>query len=145
MGLLETDLQPGDHLCVRRHGLFYSHHGIYMGNGRVVHYTGQEGKEKKNPNVKETGLEEFLRGGTLKRRNYKKRHSPTETLKVVERYLADDNYSLLFNNCEHFATYCVTGRRKSRQIKQAVGGVAVIMGAIAGIAIRKRKQNRNTT
>ena len=145
MGLRETDLRPGDHLYVRRHGLFYSHHGVYRGNGRVVHYTGQGGKEKRNPKVKDTDLHEFLRGGTLRRRSYRKRLPASETMKIVEKYLSDDNYSLLFNNCEHFAAYCATGKRESRQVKRALGGIAMAIGAIGGVAVRSRRRKKNTT
>jgi len=77
MGLSEKDLNLGDHIYVRR--LLYSHHGIYAGDGNVIHYTGEE-KEKKDPLVRETIIEDFLKGGKLRRRNYKKHLPPSETL-----------------------------------------------------------------
>lgn len=68
MILSKEDLNLGGHIYVRR--LLYSHHGIYDGDGNVVHYTGAE-KEKKDPLVKETDIEDFLKGGKLRRRDYK--------------------------------------------------------------------------
>jgi cell wall-associated NlpC family hydrolase len=65
MSLSEKDLKLGDHIYVRR--LVYSHHGIYMGDGTVIHYTGEE-KEKKDPLIRETGIEYFLKGRKPKRR-----------------------------------------------------------------------------
>ncbi len=59
MDLSEKDLNLGDHIWVRRKRLLYSHHGIYAGDGNVIHYSGEE-KEKKDPLIKETDLEEFL-------------------------------------------------------------------------------------
>ena len=46
MILTEKDLNHGDHIYVKRKRLLYSHHGIYAGEGTVIHYKGAE-KEKK--------------------------------------------------------------------------------------------------
>ncbi|KAK6936422.1 LRAT domain [Dillenia turbinata] len=35
----ENELQPGDHIYSYRRAHIFSHHGIYVGNGRVIHYT----------------------------------------------------------------------------------------------------------
>lgn len=142
--LFEIDLQPGDHVYVRRYSRFYSHHGIYMGNNRVVHHTGLGEKEKKNPSVKVTGLEEFLKGSTLRRCNYKERLPNDETLKLVREYLTDGDYSLIFNNCEHFATYCATGKKKSRQVRFAISSsLVIILGAMSSLIIHDRKRKKN--
>ena len=97
MRLIEKDLNPGDHIYVKRRGLLYSHHGIYAGNGNVIHYTGAE-KEKKDPSVTNTDIEEFLKDGRLKRRDYKKRLPYSETLNLAKWPLSDNGYSLTFNN-----------------------------------------------
>ena len=34
--------------------------------------------------------------------------------------IGEQDYNLLFNNCEHFATWCKTGRHRSSQIDSAV-------------------------
>jgi hypothetical protein len=138
MSLSEKDLNPGDHIYVRR--LVYSHHGIWAGDGTVIHYTG-EAKEKKDPLIRETDIEAFLKGGKLKRRDYKKRLPSPETLSLAKKHLSNKNYSLALNNCEHFATYCATGKRKSRQLREAVGGLAGIALTITGTIIQiKRKK-----
>jgi cell wall-associated NlpC family hydrolase len=138
MSLLEKDLNRGDHIYVRR--LVYSHHGIYTGNGTAIHYTGEE-KEKKYPRIRETTIEDFLKGGRLKRRTYTKRLPPAKTISLAKKHLSDNRYSLAFNNCEHFATYCATGKRKSRQLRKAVGGLVGIALTITGTIIQiKRKK-----
>ena len=138
MSLSEKDLNLGDHIYVRR--LVYSHHGIYTGDGNVIHYTGEE-KEKKDPLIRETDIEAFLKGGKLRRRDYKKRLPPSETLSLAKKPLSDNRYSLAFNNCEHFATYCATGKRKSRQLREAVSGLVGIALTITGTIIQiKRKK-----
>ena len=141
MSLSEKDLNLGDHIYVRR--LVYSHHGIYAGDGDVIHYTGEE-KEKKDPLIRETDIEAFLKAGKLRRRDYKKRLPPSETLSIAKKHLSDNSYSLAFNNCEHFATYCATGKRKSRQLREAVGGLVGIALTITGtiIQIKRTKKTR---
>ncbi len=137
MGLTEEDLNPGDHIYVKRRGLLYSHHGIYVGNGKVVHYTGAE-KEKKDPLVINTTIEGFLKGGRLRRHDYRKRLSYSETLTLIKKHISENSYSLPFNNCEHFATYCATGKKKSRQVHRAVGALAGVTLALTGAIIRKK-------
>lgn len=130
----EAELLPGDHLCVKRKGRFYTHHGIYLGNGRVIHVSGSL-REKIDPEVRETDLPGFLKGGPLKRREHKKRRPAAETTRIAEQRLADKEYSMLWNNCEHFATYCATGKRKSSQVRRAVSGLGTLAGGVAVVIL----------
>ena len=139
MSLSEKDLNLGDHIYVRR--LVYSHHGIYAGDGNVIHYTGEE-KEKKDPLIRETDIEDFLKGGKLRRRNYKKRLPPSATLSLAKKHLSKNSYSLALNNCEHFATYCATGKKKSRQLREAVGGLVGIALTITGTIIQIKRAKK---
>ncbi|UCE55153.1 MAG: lecithin retinol acyltransferase family protein [Desulfobacterales bacterium] len=140
MRLIEEDLKYGDHIYVRRKGLFYSHHGIYAGKGTVIHFKGAV-KEKKDPVVIKTDIESFLNGGKLKRRDYKKRLPHVETLGIAKEHLSKKGYSLAFNNCEHFAAYCATGKKKSVQVHNVVG---VIVGATLAIAAFIGKKRTRT-
>ncbi len=92
MSLSEKDLNLGDHIYVRRR--VYSHHGIYARDGNVIHYTGEE-KEKKDPLIRETDIEDFLKGGKLRRRDYKKRLPPSESLSLAKKHLSSKGLSLL--------------------------------------------------
>ncbi len=126
-GRLETVL-PGDHIYVRRNGRFYAHHGIYVGKGKVIHLAGQI-REKINPEVHETNLSKFLKGGLLRRRDHKKKLPASETIRIAREQLSVKSYSMIWNNCEHFATYCATGNKKSRQVKRALTGLSAV-GAV---------------
>ena len=139
MSLSKEDLNLGDHIYVRR--LLFSHHGIYAGDGNVIHYTGEE-KEKKDPLVRETIIEDFLKGGKLRRRNYKKHLPPSETLSLAKKHLSNNGYSITLNNCEHFASYCATGKKKSKQVRKAIGGVLGIALAITGTIIRVKRTKK---
>ena len=141
MRLIEKDLNYGDHIFVRRKGLLYSHHGIYAGEGTVIHFKGAE-KEKKDPVVRKTDIENFLNGGKLKRRDYKKRLPCAETLRIARAHLSKEGYSLAFYNCEHFATYCATGKKKSAQVRRAASGFIAVALAVTGTIIRKKKTKK---
>lgn len=56
---------------MRRSG--YYHHGIYIGNGEMVHFDGSpadQGADAAAVRVRRTGMEEFLRGGLPELRIY---------------------------------------------------------------------------
>ena len=42
------------------------------------------------------------------------------TLRRAMSRLGEQNYNLLFNNCEHFATWCKTGRHRSEQVDSVI-------------------------
>lgn len=101
-----------DHLQVpRQHGLF-QHHGIDLGDGTVAHYL--EGRE-----ILRSTTEEFGRSQPISVVAYE--HDacspPGVTLRRAMGRLGEQNYNLLFNNCEHFAHWCKTGRHRSRQVE----------------------------
>ncbi|KAJ7959997.1 NC domain-containing family protein [Quillaja saponaria] len=50
MGVLSNkidkeELKPGDHIYSWRHAYIYAHHGIYVGDGKVIHFTRGAGQE----------------------------------------------------------------------------------------------------
>jgi HRAS-like suppressor 3 len=60
----EGRFQPGDHLKVRRPG--YWHHGIYVGDGRVVQFGGSV-FDKPHARIAEVPFVEFERRGRAER------------------------------------------------------------------------------
>lgn len=62
----------GAHLISPRNG--YSHHGIYVGSGRVIHYAGCANDHETGP-VEETDLQTFAQGKGFRTA----RHSRAET------------------------------------------------------------------
>ena len=128
-GLTETDLLHGEHIYVKRKGRFYTHHGIYMGDGKVIHFAGSI-REKIDPVVHETDLFRFLKDGILRRRDYKQRLLASETIRIAREQLSDRSYSMVWNNCEHFATYCATGKKKSQQVKRVLSGLGTVAAGV---------------
>ena len=54
---MQPDWPLGTHLTTPRRG--YVHHGIYAGDGRVIHYAGYHRAFRRGP-VQETTLEHFV-------------------------------------------------------------------------------------
>jgi hypothetical protein len=131
-------MSRGDHIYVRR-SAGYTHHGIDCGDENVIHFTGEPGMEKIHACIARTPLERFLDGGELHIRPYGKRDDADVTLQRAESRLGDTGYHLVTNNCEHFATWCCTGRPASEQVRgvgslTAHGAVATAtVGATSGV------------
>jgi len=52
--------------------------------------------------------------------------SPKETIERAKSRLGEREYSLPFNNCEHFAIWCKTGLSKSEQVDSILSALDVI-------------------
>ena len=106
-------MATADHLQVpRRHGLF-NHHGIDLGDGTVAHYL--EGRE-----ILRSPVSEFSQGEVLSVMDHADASPAGVTLRRAMSRLGEQNYNLLFNNCEHFATWCKTGRHRSEQVDSVI-------------------------
>ena len=121
-------MSAADHLQVpRQHGLFL-HHGIDLGDGSVAHYL--EGRE-----ILRSPLADFSRGEPVAVVPYAAGDcSPAGvTLRRAMGRLGEQNYNLLFNNCEHFAHWCKTGRHRSAQVEDLLH-----TGRLGALAIGQR-------
>ena len=117
----------------------YLHHGIDLGDETVVH---ARPHDFRNPfgggRVVRTSRVEFAEGRSVRVRNEPPASFPAD--EVAARALAHvgrEGYDLVIDNCEHFATWCATGRRSSRQVDIVVGRVAAgVSRAAAAISAR---------
>lgn len=104
------EAKKGDHLKVKRieYDLgrnLYTHHGIYCGDGQVIHYL-REG-------VRITSLEEFAAGEKihiLSDSQSPKRYDSDEIVSRGKSRLYECDYNLINNNCENFARWCRNGK-----------------------------------
>jgi len=122
----EARLRAGDHLRVWT-GLYW-HHGIYAGGGRVVEYANWF----HGGVVRVVEFERFVRGRAVET---VEDNGGLDAADVVARALGrvgEPGYDVLFNNCEHFATWCRTGRAQSRQVGRVKR--AAVVGLVTGAA-----------
>jgi hypothetical protein len=112
-------LRPGEepplaaHLVTPR--TLYSHHGIYVGGGRVIHYAGLANGLWRGP-VEDVSLERFARGRGIRIRSEKPRFDSRRVVERARSRLGERRYRLLTNNCEHFCAWVLRGESCSRQV-----------------------------
>ncbi len=113
-------MAKGDRIYVYRNlwqldGL-YRHHGIDCGDGTVIHY------RKPSETIERTTLETFSKGNPVYVADYGEGfgYIPNVVVERAESRLGERKYNLLFNNCEHFASWCKTGVSESQQVKDFV-------------------------
>jgi hypothetical protein len=108
----------GDQIYTQRDFLtmegVYEHHGIDCGDGTVIHY------RKGTETITRTSLEEFTDGRPIYAKHYKVSYIPDVVIRRAESRLGEQQYNLLYNNCEHFATWCKTGVSRSEQVEDFV-------------------------
>lgn len=94
----------------------YQHHGIDCGDGTVIHY------RKPSEIIQRTSIETFARGNPIYVKQYAQGFCfiPDVVVERAASRLGENNYNLLFNNCEHFANWCKTGFSDSRQVRDFV-------------------------
>jgi hypothetical protein len=91
----------------------YKHYGLDCGDRTVIHY------RKPSETIERTSLETFSRGNPIYMAKYSDGfgYIPDVVVERAKSRLGEQKYNLLFNNCEHFASWCKTGISDSKQIK----------------------------
>lgn len=91
--------QLADHLITYRLG--FTHHGLYIGNNQVIHY--------EKGSIHYDSMENFTKNMdtfVLPEEESPLRYSPEEVINRGKSRLGEDQYHLIFNNCEHFVRWC---------------------------------------
>ncbi|MNF87223.1 NC domain protein [compost metagenome] len=102
----EAEPELGDHLVVQRLG--YLHHGIYVGNERVIHFS--------DGYIKKGRIDEFKGVSTLNIEPTVLTYSPeTAVLRACSK-LGLSSYNVFSNNCEHFVNWCRNGGKYTDSI-----------------------------
>ncbi len=104
----------GAHLVTGR--ALYTHHGIYVGAGRVVHYGGFAAGLRRRP-VEDVSLEQFGRSRGIRIRGGAAHFGREQVVERARSRLGESDYRLLTNNCEHFSEWCLRGRSCSHQVE----------------------------
>ncbi|MEI6709307.1 MAG: lecithin retinol acyltransferase family protein [Methylococcales bacterium] len=112
----------GDHLVTPRTG--YTHHGIYIGNGEVIHYSGFANGQSTGT-ICITTVKAFANGHDVSvREHFFRRYDATESVERAHSRLGEDWYNVLINNCEHFVNWCVNGLHSSDQVNSLIAAAA---------------------
>lgn len=118
---LDQPLGTGDEPPLASHLVspraFFTHHGIYIGNGRVIHYAGLVRGLWRAP-VEDVSLECFARGRRIQVRRDARRFAAGEVVERARSRLGERRYRLLSNNCEHFCNWALRGENRSTQVER---------------------------
>ena len=109
---------PGDIIKAFR-GVYF-HFGVYVGNGKVVHFcsTGANELDPLSADIQETTYARFSKGDTVTVDNMEMATYGREQIVQRARSMIGTKlgtYNLLSNNCEHFANWCRCGKLVSHQ------------------------------
>jgi hypothetical protein len=111
----EQSAPLGSHVVTPRRG--YLHHGIYVGDGGVVHYAGLANGLLRG-SVEETSLAGFGRGHPIWiKSDAPSTFEPREVIRRARSRVGEDSYRLFTNNCEHFCEWCLRGEPRSYQVE----------------------------
>jgi len=127
--------ETGSHLVSPRRG--YMHHGIYVGEGKVVHYAGLA-SGKFRGRIVEVSLAQFADGRSVWTRNsHLPAFAPQEVIRRARARVGENRYRILRNNCEHFCEWCLRGESRSYQVERFLAARPVMrhmFGLISSVA-----------
>ena len=106
-------LEPGAELIVDHLG--YRHHGIYVGDGLVIHYAGWVRYSRGL--IEAVTVRDFAGGCPVHvgRVPAESMHGEDIVRRARSR-LGERCYDVLRNNCEHFCNWCQVGESRSKQV-----------------------------
>lgn len=127
--------QSGDMIRVLSGSIY--HYGIYVSDSEVIQFGLPPAAR---PTVKDseirviaTDIETFMQGGLpevaeFDRKEKRKNRPPALVVDYARSRIGSDGYHILYNNCEHFAYECVTGKPYSSQVDDVREQIRGMMG-----------------
>jgi hypothetical protein len=139
--LRDENPQSGSHLISPRRG--FLHHGIYVGDGKVVHYAGLVRGPFRGP-IEEVSLAQFACGRSVwTRRANLPAFDPQEVIRRARSRVGENHYRILRNNCEHFCEWCLRGESRSYQVERFLSSrpaLGVMLGVMS-LAVGNRSRS----
>lgn len=124
--------QLGAHLVTPRFA--YAHHGVYVGDGTVVHYGGFPCHWRRGP-VEEISLKLFAQGHPVWVRPARPSGLPSaEIVRRARSRLGENRYRLFSNNCEHLSEWCVNDEHCSPQVERFLTQLRRVSRALSDVA-----------
>jgi len=130
----ESLLRPGEEPPLASHLItpraLYTHHGIYIGNGRVIHYSGLAYGWRRGA-VEDVPLERFAHGHSIRVRCDRHCFDPCAVVERARSRLGERSYRILTNNCEHFCSWALRDESRSWQVDRLRAAPRVIRHAMS--------------
>lgn len=144
------DPAPGDMIRVQLGGIY--HYGIYVSDDEVIQFGLAPNRRQllhdSQVRVLASDIDDFLAGGFLEvcefdRKERKKNRKPKDVVAYARSKLGMGGYSILYNNCEHFANQCISGEHISRQaedVRQLFRNMPIVDVYLAALPEREMGQ-----
>lgn len=130
MDRAENKLPIGCHLVTPRR--CYMHHGIYLGESEVIHYSGIRRSLKPGP-IEVTDLQGFADGKPLWIVQEPCHYSSSEIVHRARSRIGERQYKILSNNCEHFCNWCISGKSYSAQVNACLHSPRYLLALILAL------------
>ena len=118
------------------------HHGIYIGDGRVVHYAGLARGQFRG-RIEDVSLAQFANGHTVWTRSSDlPAFAPQDVIRRARSRVGENRYRILRNNCEHFCEWCLRGESRSYQVERFLSpgpALSMMLGVISLAAARRSR------
>jgi hypothetical protein len=112
-------MYKGQHLYLKKASGSYTHHGLGIGNDRVIHYSGLANDLLTPGTIEEITLDEFANGKEIHIRTHlNRKHKVEEAIIRANLRIGEARYHILHNNCEHFVEWCISGMHRSSQSRR---------------------------
>ena len=128
--LMKDEPVVGARLIVSRRG--YKHHGIYSGDGRVIHYAGRVRYQRGR--IEEISLRDFVGNRPVYSCRAPGILRAEEIVRRARSRLGECRYDLFTNNCEHFCNWCQLGEPRSQQIESLTRPARMLVRAAVTVA-----------
>jgi hypothetical protein len=129
-------MKKGDLVKVNR-GLYY-HYGIALSDKEIINYRGEHDDSILNPELVKiiiSPLDDFLLNGYLEIEEIEN-NDRDKSVEIALSFLGNSiflgsHYDIISNNCEHFARYCITGKKESYQEKTLIENAPILIKKIS--------------
>src|ERR1700722_20375167 len=141
----DEEPRPGSHVISPRRG--YVHHGIYVGDGKVVHYAGLA-RGWLRGRIQEVSLSQFAYGRSVWARSSDLPvFAAEEVIRRARSRVGENRYRVLSNNCEHFCEWCLRGESRSYQVECFLSSrtALVMILEVISLVAGKRSRFKSTT
>ena len=127
----------GKHLVIKKAAGSYTHHGLGLGDDRVIHYSGLVDDLVSAGVVEEISLEDFSKGKEIIVKGHDgRKFDPDEAIIRAHLRLGEVQYHVLHNNCEHLVEWCINGKHFSQQSRRGKLAYSAGIGARALMGVK---------
>ena len=113
---------------------WYTHHAIDLGDGYVVQY-GRGVSDGVGATVQVSSYATFSKGRPIETVASPALYETHEIALRALSCLGERDYHILWNNCEHFVTWCRSGKRESQQADRFVQTARTVSEVATQVAI----------